>query len=87
MVLTIILGTISKNFHDTIIMGPGRYDYHGFMIIAQPYSYPSNWCPRGAIVWDNMNMAEKYSINFSYQLMVPWKGSYTRIQFFNFRGM
>ena len=37
MVLTIILGTISKNFHGTIIMGPGRYDYHSFMIIAQPY--------------------------------------------------
>ena len=28
---------MSKNFHGMIIMGPGRYDYHGFTIIAQPY--------------------------------------------------
>ena len=24
-------------FHDMIIMGSGRYDYHNFMITAQPY--------------------------------------------------
>ena len=24
-------------FHDMIIMGPGRYNYHNFMITAQPY--------------------------------------------------
>ena len=36
-VLTIILWTILKNFDGTIIMVPGRYDYHGFKIIAQPY--------------------------------------------------
>ena len=28
---------MSKNFHGTIIMGPGRYDYRSFTIIAQPY--------------------------------------------------
>ena len=30
------IGDDIKNFHGTIIMGPGRYDYHGFTIIAQP---------------------------------------------------
>ena len=25
-----------KSFNGTIIMGPGRYDYHGFLIISQP---------------------------------------------------
>ena len=28
---------MSKNFHGTIIIGPGQYDYHGVTIIAQPY--------------------------------------------------
>ena len=27
-----------KCFHNTIIVGPGWYNYHGFMIIAQPYT-------------------------------------------------
>ena len=30
---------ILKIFHSAIIMGPGWYDYHGFMIIAQPNMY------------------------------------------------
>ena len=39
MVLTIILLMILKSYNSVIIMGPGRYDYHSFTIIAQPYSW------------------------------------------------
>ena len=34
------IGDDVKNFHGTFIMGPGLYDYHGFMIITQPYFNP-----------------------------------------------
>ena len=36
MVLTIILGTISKNFHGTIIMGLGRYDITVSRLLPNP---------------------------------------------------
>ena len=40
MVLTIILGTISKNFHGTIIMGLGRYDITVSRLLPNPiYCY------------------------------------------------
>ena len=29
---------VLKSFHSTVITGPGWYNYHSFMIIAQPYS-------------------------------------------------
>ena len=36
VLLTILKVLILKSFIGTIIMGPGQYNYHGFMIIAQP---------------------------------------------------